>query len=122
MRRPHSTRSWVLAGGLLAAALSGACARTPAAPPSVIVVLVDALRADHVGLYGYPRPTSPNLDALAGESVWFANNRSQSSCTFPSVNSILTGRFPSAFLDQPNGALGISEPIPTLATILGGRG
>ena len=123
MRLVRSTRLLALAGGIIASTLAGGCTRPSAQPPrSVIFILVDTLRADHLGLYGYPRPTSPHLDRLASESVWFTNNRSQSSCTFPSVNSILTSRFPSAFLGQPNGALGIPESIPTLASILGGRG
>ena len=37
--------------------------------PDIILITVDALRADHLGVYGYGRPTSPNLDALARDSA-----------------------------------------------------
>ncbi len=105
----------------------GACSKTDSAgagaPRNVIVVLVDTLRADHLGIYGYSRPTSPNVDAFARESLLFQNARSQASCTFPSANSILTSRYPSAFLGQPSErALGIPADIPSIAEILSERG
>lgn len=91
----------------------------PEPPRNVILILVDTLRADHLGAYGYARPTSPNVDAFAAESLQFTGARSQASCTFPSANSILTSRYPSAFLGQPAPSpLGIPESIPTLAEIL----
>lgn len=81
---------------LLAAALAlGSCAPAPAPPPgpwNVVVLLVDTLRGDHLGLYGYDRPTSPTLERLARESVVFDHARSQAGCTFPSVVSLLTSR------------------------------
>ncbi len=63
-----------------------------AAKPNVIVVLVDTLRADHIGAYGYKkRPTTPNLDAFsAGGMVW-ENAVSQNAWTVPSVASLFTG-------------------------------
>ena len=83
---------------------------------------MDTLRADHLGTYGYGRSTSPNLDAFARQAVRFDNARSQASCTFPSVNSILTSRWPAAFLGQPGQAAGIPPGIPSLAEILRSRG
>jgi arylsulfatase A-like enzyme len=94
----------------------------PPRPRNIILILVDTLRADHLGIYGYPRPTSPHVDALARESVLFRNARSQASCTFPSANSILTSRYPSAFLGQADDALGIPDSIPSIAEILQGQG
>jgi len=95
----------------------------PEPPKNVILILVDTLRADHLGAYGYARPTSPNVDAFAAESLRFTGSRSQASCTFPSANSILTSRYPSAFLGQPAPSpLGIPESIPSLAEILQERG
>jgi arylsulfatase A-like enzyme len=111
--------------------LGGAgCGRAPtsATPPAgaaahnVIFILVDTLRADHLPLYGYARDTSPNLTALARESLLFTNARSQATCTFPSVNSMLTSRSGAAFLGQPGGALGIPAGIPGLAELLRARG
>ncbi len=103
----------------LAAALSfTSCRREPPKPRNIIFVLVDTLRADRLGTYGYARDTSPNVDAFARESIKFENARSQASCTFPSANSILTSRWPAAFLGQANQALGIPEGIPSLAELL----
>lgn len=102
-----------------------ACTRRPPSsqtPKNVVFILVDTLRSDHLGMYGYPRPTSPGLDAFARSASFFADARSQASCTFPSVNSILTSRAPIAFLGQPNEAMGIPAQIPSLAEILQARG
>lgn len=88
----------------------------------MIFILVDTLRADHLGAYGYPRPTSPGLDAFARESVLFENARSQAACTYPSVNSLLTSRYPEVFLGQPGQALGIPASVPSLAEVLQARG
>ena len=90
--------------------------------PNVILVLVDTLRADHLSLLGYPRETSPNLERLAAESVLFEEARAQASCTYPSANSILTGRLPGEFLGQPEGGMGIPETIPSIAERLGEAG
>jgi len=97
---------------------------SPASPRahSVIFILVDTLRADHLPLYGYGRDTSPNLAALGRESIVFLDARSQASCTFPSVNSMLTSRSAAAFLGQPGGALGLPAGIPGLAELLRARG
>jgi arylsulfatase A-like enzyme len=114
---------------LVAAAVLGGCshppsssAPRPALAHNVIFILVDTLRADHLPIYGYGRDTSPNLTALAHQSLLFANARSQASCTFPSVNSILTSRSAAAFLGQPGGAMGLPPAIPGLAEILQARG
>ncbi|HYN21239.1 MAG TPA: sulfatase [Thermoanaerobaculia bacterium] len=111
-----------MAFALLFALLLAACSK-PEPPRNVVFILVDTLRADHLGSFGYVRDTSPNLDALAAESLKFENARSQASCTFPSANSILTSRYPSAFLGQPQPSpLGIPESIPSIAEILRERG
>ena len=65
-------------------------------PPtgSVILVVVDTLRADHLGLYGYARPTSPNLDAWAKDGRVFDHAYAPSPWTLPSFASIYTGHWP----------------------------
>ncbi|RMH18267.1 MAG: hypothetical protein D6696_13415 [Acidobacteria bacterium] len=68
----------------------------PASRPDVLVYLIDTLRADHLGCYGYPRPTSPQIDALAAEAALFEHAIAQSSWTKASVASIFTGRWPLA--------------------------
>jgi arylsulfatase A-like enzyme len=80
-------------GALLgAAALAGACSQPPDTRPDLLLVVVDTLRADHLSAYGYARPTSPGLDALAASGVLFEDNLAQSSWTLPSIASMFTGR------------------------------
>ena len=78
----------------LALALSlGGCGEG-AAPRIVVLVSIDTLRADHLGLYGYARKTSPVLDALAAQGVVFADASAVSPWTLPSHASLLTGLYP----------------------------
>ena len=62
----------------------------------VLLVTIDTLRADHVGTYGYRRPTTPNLDRLAAESTVFENGWAHAPSTRYSMPAIATGRWPSA--------------------------
>src|SRR5688572_1909145 len=79
---------------LAAALLWGACSQPPPpAPEHVLFVLVDTLRADHLGVFGYPRATSPTLDRLAGEGVLCTQAIAQCSFTSPSMVSLMTGRY-----------------------------
>ncbi len=57
----------------------------------VVIVSVDALRADHLGLYGYRRPISPNLDRLARESVVFERAWTSTPRSSYSLSSLMTG-------------------------------
>lgn len=57
----------------------------------VVLILIDALRADHVGAYGYEKPTSPTLDGLAAEGVRFTRAYVNAPWTRPSTASFLTG-------------------------------
>jgi arylsulfatase len=65
-----------------------------AARPDVVLVTIDTLRREHLGCYGYPRPTSPRVDALAAQSVVFENVLAPMATTFPSHLSMLTGLYP----------------------------
>lgn len=68
------------------------CASDP--PPRVILISVDTLRADHLGSYGYSRPTSPNLDAFASNALVFENAIAQGAETVSTCTSLLTGFLP----------------------------
>ena len=68
--------------------------RPGARAPLVVLYLVDTLRADHTGVYGYERATTPALDALAKDAVVFEQAVVHSSWTKPSVASILTSLLP----------------------------
>jgi len=63
--------------------------------PNVILIVLDTLRADHLGCYGYERPTSPNIDRLATESVVYEQAISTAPWTFPSHATLFTGLLPS---------------------------
>ena len=60
---------------------------------NVIVVMLDTVRADHLGLYGYDLPTSPHLDAYAEKSVVFEQHIANCSWTRPSMGSVFTGLY-----------------------------
>lgn len=60
---------------------------------NVVLYLIDTLRADRLGCYGYARPTTPNIDALAREAVLFERANAPAPWTLPSVPSILTSTF-----------------------------
>jgi len=61
---------------------------------NVLLIVIDALRCDHLSCYGYMRKTSPTLDKLAHEGVFFSNVISPSSQTGPVMASIFTGMYP----------------------------
>ena len=89
---------------------------------NIVLVLVDTLRADHLGIYGYERPTSPELDRFGRQNIVFSQARSQAPCTFPSVNSLLSSRHPAVFEGRPAGQMGIPEGIAVLPEILRAHG
>lgn len=62
--------------------------------PNIVLILIDTLRADHLGCYGYHRDTSPTIDSLAAEGTLYLNCQSQSSWTLPAMTTILTGLTP----------------------------
>lgn len=75
-----------------------ACGRRPSdgdlRGKNVLLVIVDTLRADHLGCYGYARRTSPRIDGLAAQSVVFEKAYSHSPWTMPSVASLFTSLEP----------------------------
>ena len=85
--------SLIAAGGLILI-LRGKAERT-SEDVNVILIGIDALRADHLGCYGYKRNTSPSIDELARDSVLYENTMSQAPWTLPSVTSIFSSLYPS---------------------------
>ncbi len=80
---------------------------TRSAPRHVLLVIIDSLRADHVGAYGYERPITPQLDSLAAEGLRFDRAYAASSARGQSLSALWTGRLPSA-----GGAVGLREATP----------
>lgn len=82
-------------GGLrLERRLERARTKSSSTRPNVVLVVMDTLRADRLSSYGYVRPTSPRLDALAARGVLFETCYSSASWTWPATASILTGLTP----------------------------
>lgn len=66
------------------------------ARPNIAIVSIDTLRADHLGVYGYSRGTSPLLDRWAQEALVYERAMSAAPATAPSFSSVMTGRLPIA--------------------------
>jgi len=81
-----------LVAGVGVLACGADSARSPR-PLNLIIILVDTLRADHLGYQGYSRATSPRLDSLAEDSVVFLHHTSHASRTGPSVATLFTGLY-----------------------------
>jgi arylsulfatase A-like enzyme len=88
---------------------------------NLLLVVLDAARADHFGCYGYDRPTTPNIDRLAEESVVFERAVSNASFTIGSVASLLSGLPPGRHGVVDNGSV-LSQKTTTLAEVLASRG
>jgi arylsulfatase A-like enzyme len=76
----------------LARAQSGAADRNSA--PNIILIVLDTVRADHLSCYGYRRPTTPSIDAIASRGTLFENAYAPTSWTLASLASIFTGLLP----------------------------
>jgi arylsulfatase A-like enzyme len=103
--------------GLLACREDGATQERPAAAPgapNIVLIVVDTLRADHLSLYGYPRPTSPNLDRIAERAAVFDQAFSLISHTLPAHVTLMTGIHPIGHKVLSNGWR-YEGPFPTLA-------
>ena len=88
---------------------------------SVLLVTVDTLRADALGCYGGRAAVSPVIDRLAARGVRFTAH-AHNVVTLPSHANILTGRLPTQHGIRDNSGFRLAEDVPTLATILKGRG
>ncbi|TNF82720.1 MAG: tetratricopeptide repeat protein [Acidobacteria bacterium] len=89
---------------------------------NVILVTIDTLRADRLSSYGNPVPLTPNIDAVVGEGIRFANAASTVPFTLPAHSSIMTGTYPPYHGVRENVGYTLDESIPTLAEWLGNRG
>jgi arylsulfatase A-like enzyme len=93
----------------------------PSEPHAIIIFDICTLRADHLGCYGYGRDTSPNVDALADESVMFEWAFSQAPNTAPSQASIFTGLYPGTH-GMVSDVARMPEEATTLAEALSAQG
>jgi arylsulfatase A-like enzyme len=92
----------------------------PAGSPNVLLIVLDTVRADHLSLYGYPRPTSPHLVRLAARGIRFERARAAAPWTLASHANMFTGRWPHELAVEWTGPL--RGEVPTLAEHLGSLG
>ena len=85
--------SWLLVWCVGGLPLAAPAAGTQTPRPNIILITVDTFRPDHLGYYGYPRDTSPHLDAFSREGVFFKQAFSTSGWTTPGLISILTSLY-----------------------------
>ena len=119
-----------LALALLASLAAGCTPAVEPEPPDILLIVIDCLRADHVGAYGYERPTTPRLDELAAQGITFERAFAQSFWTRPSLPTILTGLYPSehgllSLARQPGGrwvGAALNPEVPTMAEKLSAAG
>jgi arylsulfatase A-like enzyme len=90
--------------------------------PSLILISLDTLRADHLGAWGYARETSPNLDAFMREGLVFERAFAPSSWTTPSHATLLTGEHPSVHGAGGPRGYRLQSRFTTLAELLRRRG
>jgi arylsulfatase A-like enzyme len=124
--------TYTMAAVLVAALLLPSCGGgdEPVRPPNVVLITLDTVRRDHIGCYGYQRPTSARLDALAATATRFTRAVATSSWTVPTHASLFTGRFPfehgAHAFEVPKGTVNNVNPLPadevTLAELLWDRG
>jgi arylsulfatase A-like enzyme len=90
--------------------------------PNLVLIVIDTLRADHVGCYGYTRLDTPRIDDLASRGVRFENATAHSPLTLPSLSSIMTSRIPPTHGAHYNEGFYLDPSALTLAEILKGEG
>jgi arylsulfatase A-like enzyme len=89
--------------------------------PNFLVIMVDTLRADHLGSYGFERDISPNIDDLAEDSVVFEAAFTSASWTRASTASLFTGMVPSSHSCDVKVAM-LPDDVTTIAEVLQGQG
>jgi len=91
----------------------------PSQSPNIILISIDALRANHLSCYGYHRNTSPNIDQLAREGSLFKNCSSQATTTLPSHASIFLSQYVWRHnVDDATKRKRLTDSCTTLAEIL----
>jgi arylsulfatase A-like enzyme/Flp pilus assembly protein TadD len=103
-----------------AALAVSACARPPAATPppalkNVLIVTIDTLRADRLGVYGATNVATPHMDALAREGAWAPQADAHVPLTRPSHVSLFTGRYPAEHGIRDNIAPPLGADVPLLS-------
>lgn len=99
-----------------ALALSGCGHARDRESKNVLFIIVDTLRADHLGCYGYERALTPSIDELASSGVRFENVVTAAPVTAPSIATLMTSTLPSYHGVRDNEIFSLNENLPTLAS------
>jgi arylsulfatase A-like enzyme len=91
-------------------------------PVNIVLISIDTLRADHVGVYGYHRDTTPNIDRFAREAVIFADPVAPAPQTLASHASLFTSLLPSHHGALGNFRFKLADDAVTMAEILADNG
>ncbi|HEX3703289.1 MAG TPA: sulfatase-like hydrolase/transferase [Vicinamibacterales bacterium] len=113
------------AARLTAAAGAAACVlslHAQPAPPNIVFVTIDTVRADHLGAYGYTKGATPTLDRLSHEGVRFADATSQAPLTGPAHAALLTGTYPARLGVRDNATTPLPPGVTTMAELFKARG
>ena len=89
---------------------------------NVVLIIIDTIKPDFLGCYGYPLPTSPNIDAFASEGTLFRQVVTSAPITLPSVAAIFTSTYPVSNNVRYNGKFFLADSSVTIAEILKERG
>ena len=111
-----------LVGGWLGWRNGWLVGRASAGRPSVLLVSIDTLRADHVGSYGYRAAATPVIDALAARGLRFEQAETVTPLTLPAHTSLLSGTFPAFHGVRDNGSFYVGDEVTTLAEVLKAHG
>ncbi len=91
-------------------------------PENVVLIIVDTLRSDHLGCYGYDGVETPHIDNLAKTGIRFEEAISHAPITLPSISSILTSLIPFEHGVHYNEGYRLPDDVTTLAEVLAGAG
>jgi len=89
-----------------------------APPPSVVLITLDTVRADHLACYEYHRIETPSIDKVASEGIRFEHAYAQVPLTLASHTVIMTGTYPMFNGVRDLTSTGFNTPLPTLAEIV----
>lgn len=117
----RETRLAAAAAALAALAALSACTAPQAAKPNILILLMDTLRADRLGCYGYGKATSPVVDRLAERGTLFTRCYAPSDYTQASTASLFTGLYPLAH-GYVNSDYVLEDDNQTMAEIFGDAG
>jgi arylsulfatase A-like enzyme len=107
---------------MVACGLFGQPAAAQQAPPNVVLITLDTVRADHLGCYGHKGIKTPHIDGLASDGVLFQKAYTPVPITLPAHASLFTGTYPMVTGMHDFSGNRLSPDQPTLASLLRAQG